>query len=48
MRPFVGIAWDGPEPGLPGGGLDGRMGLAGKARTGAPGKTRTSNPQIRS
>ena len=47
-RPFVGIAWDGPKPGRAGGGLGSRMGLAGKARSGAPGKTRTSNPQIRS
>ena len=48
MRPFVGIAWDGPKLAPPGGGLGGRMALARKARTGAPGKTRTSNPQIRS
>ena len=48
MRPFVGIAWDGPKTGPPGGEPSGRMALVGKARTRAPGKTRTSNPQIRS
>jgi hypothetical protein len=48
MSPFVGIAWEGLFRRSPGRQPKTQKSLLHNEKTGAPGKTRTSNPQIRS
>ena len=48
VEPSVGMAWDGLEARSADGDPAGRLALATFAGPGAPGETRTPNPQIRS
>ena len=48
LEPSVGIAWDDLEASADAGNPVGRNALATNGRAGAPGETRTPNPQIRS
>src|ERR1700676_2977833 len=48
FRHHGGLAWEASEPGSPVGGAGDRRAVVANRKPGAPGRTRTSNPQIRS
>jgi hypothetical protein len=46
LQRFVGIVWDGPEPGPAGAGADGRNARQTNAKSGARAESGTVNPQM--